>query len=229
MNKNVDVHTSLVIYNAETDTVSAPSFNYEPSISSPNISSPQPDTSPNQSPRPSRKQKTDPEDRGKEPPRPLFGVEALMDSIKQAIDLRHNTMNDSDESSRAASFSSGSPPPSPRLPAKYATEKPPPSSQKPPLSQRPSVSSQKPSLSHKPSLPKKPIQNTASPKSDVPTPPPPMPKGTPPPPPPKPKSSNGVQFRPQKAGTGRSALLKSITDGSKLRPTVTKDRSTSRV
>ena len=170
-----------------------------------------------------------------EPARPLFGVEALMDSIKQAIEKRHDVLEQSDEmSSRRWSFSSVSPTNSPTavdVPEKQQLSPGEhPISSKPRLSEKPSLTTHKeppPTFRVPPPAPKAP--------PPVPKVPPPVPKVPPPAPkvPPRaPKTPSTPQAKSNirsKEGSGRSELLKSIIKGSNLRKTDTNDRSAPRL
>lgn len=149
-----------------------------------------------------------------EPARPLFGVDALMDSIKQAIQKRHDVLENSDDtSSRRSSFSSGSQPNSP-VPHDIPKQ-----SQLPPP---------KPLVPQKPSLPQKPVIPSKSESVARRT--PPTTRKAPPPPkvPPTPPAEGHENIK-SRQGPTRSELLKSIVQGSKLRKTVTNDRSSPRV
>ncbi|CAB3987658.1 slowpoke-binding -like [Paramuricea clavata] len=125
-----------------------------------------------------------------EPARPLFGVEALMDSIKQAIQKRHDALENSDEmSSRRSSFSSTSPPNSPTsFDIPRSSELPPP---------KPSIPNKPPPLQKPPVPPKSENRDPKIPPTVHITPPtpkglPPAPKGPPPAPkapPPAPKTA----------------------------------------
>ncbi|XP_028416009.1 slowpoke-binding protein-like [Dendronephthya gigantea] len=163
-------HNFLVSYEAETETISNPILSKQTHASSTHVpssptyisSSPQ-RTPPIETRRPhipaekqDDKARNEPRD---EPARPLFGVEALMDSIKQAIQQRHDAFDHSDEmSSRRSSFSSASPPNSP-MPLDI-----------------PQPQSKQPSNTSKPSLPNKPA--LAANTDQVP-PPPACPESTP--------------------------------------------------
>ena len=218
-------HNFSVSYEAETETISNPILSKQLLTSSNDVpSSPTYGQSSSRETPPMKPQSHDEESREvprDEPARPLFGVEALMDSIKQAIQKRHDVLEDSDEmSSRRSSFSSDSQPNSP------VTLHIPKQSQVPPP---------KPSVPQKPSIPKKPAILPKSESRDRKTPPtthkaPPTTHKAPQPPKasPVPRTEGNVNGK-AKPESDRSELLKSIVQGSKLRKTVTNDRSAPRV
>lgn len=156
-----------------------------------------------------------------EPARPLFGVDALMDSIKQAIQKRQDTLEHSDDmSSRRSSFSS-SPPNSPLLhDTSTKPELPPP---KPSLPNKPSELLK--TASTKPPVPSKPQISNSGPMA-LPNAPKKSPRAPPAPPIPPKKGNDDSQ---PSNGSARSELLKSIEKGSNLRKTVTNDRSAPRI
>lgn len=212
-------HNFLVSYEAETETISNPILCNQTLASSTNVpSSPtyissSPQRTPPVQTRTPHNPAAEQDDQARDEPRnepakPLFGVEALMDSIKQAIQQRHDTFEHSDEmSSRRSSFSSTSPSNSP------TTLDIPQQSQ--PI---PDSSTNKPSLPHKPARGAK---SDSAPPLSVPKAPPLALKA----PKPTPKASRAAT----KKDSDRSQLLQSIEQGLKLRKTVTNDRSAPRV
>ena len=213
----MDVNFS-VSYEAETETISNPilrkqalsSSNDVPSTPTYVPSSP-PQTPPVYSAAPEIQPEKQLEASRDEPARPLFGVDALMDSIKQAIQKRHDALENSDASeasSRRSSFSSTSAPNSPAPPN---------------VPEKSQLSPTKPSVPSKPPPPAKPPVPRKSEGRDTHKVPPPAPKA-----PPAPPSKSSIGFQPKK-GSARSELLKSIVQGSTLRKSVTNDRSAPRV